>query len=119
MRAAALPAALAGASLLALALGALTGCGPREPLPPAAAYGRYCDRCHGDDGRGDPKAVRLNPRLDLVRSLMVRQGDAELIRERIAEGHGAMPGFERKLSAEEIDDLSAYTLERFAGAGEP
>ena len=118
MRAAALPAALAGASLLALALGALTGCGPREPLPPASAYGRYCDRCHGDDGRGDPKAVRLNPRLDLVRSLMVGQGDAELIRERIAEGHGAMPGFERKLSAEEIDDLSAYTIERFAGAGE-
>ena len=98
----------------AVILGALAGCGPREPLPAPEAYARYCERCHGDDGRGDPKAVRLNPRLDMVRSMMVREGDAALVRERIADGRGAMPGFERKLSPEEIDALTAYTIERFA-----
>jgi mono/diheme cytochrome c family protein len=103
------------AAALALALAA--GCGPRAPLPASEAYERYCARCHGDDGRGDPKAVRLNPRLDLVRSLMVAQGEAELVRERIGDGRGAMPGFERKLSPGEIDALTAYTLERFGNGG--
>lgn len=109
------------AAPLALGLGllwlaAVAGCGPRQPLPAPQAYGRYCARCHGDDGRGDPKAVRLNPRLDLVRSTMVREGDAPQVRERVAEGRGAMPGFERKLTPEEIDALTAYTLERFTAA---
>lgn len=109
--------AAARRSLGALAIAALAACGPREPLPAPEAYGRYCARCHGDDGRGDPKAVRLNPRLDLVRSLMMREGDAVLVRERIAAGRGAMPGFERKLTPEELDDLTAYTIERYGGGG--
>lgn len=95
-----------------LAAGA-AACGPREPLEPPEAYDTYCTRCHGDDGRGDPKAVRLNPKLDLVDSEMVRQGDATLVRQRIAEGRGAMPGFERKLTPEEMAALTEYTLERF------
>lgn len=110
LRSRALPAA-------AVALALAAGCGPRAPLPAPEAYDRYCARCHGDDGRGDPKAVRLNPRLDLVRSLMVAEGEAELVRERIAEGRGAMPGFERKLSPGEIGALTAYTLERFGNGG--
>lgn len=97
-----------------LAVGAIA-CGPREPLEPPEAYDTYCARCHGGDGRGDPKAVRLNPKLDLVGSEMVRQGDATLVRQRIAEGRGAMPGFERKLTPEEMDALTEYTLERFGG----
>ncbi|HLE85330.1 MAG TPA: cytochrome c [Thermoanaerobaculia bacterium] len=110
LRSRALPAA-------AVALALAAGCGPRAPLPASEAYDRYCARCHGDDGRGDPKAVRLNPRLDLVRSLMVAEGEAELVRERIAEGRGAMPGFERKLAPGEIAGLTAYTLERFGNGG--
>lgn len=101
-----------------LALTALS-CGPREPLPAPEAYERFCARCHGDDGRGDPKAVRLNPALDLVRSRMVAEGDRERVRERIAEGKGAMPGLERKLVPGELEALTEYTVERFGGAEEP
>jgi len=111
----------ARAALLALVLGPLSllalGCGPRGPLTPGQAYGRYCARCHGADGRGDPKAVRLNPKLDLVRSKMVRAADPERVRMRIARGRGAMPGFRKKLSPEEIEALTAYTLLRFGPTG--
>lgn len=112
-------AAVVPASVLAL-LSALLGsaaCGPREPLPAPEAYERFCARCHGDDGRGDPKAVRLNPGLDLVRSEMVAEGDRELVRERIAEGKGAMPGLERKLVPGELEALTEYTIERFGTDG--
>lgn len=114
---AALRAATAAAALSLCLLLAAASCGPREPLPPARAYDRYCGRCHGDDGRGDPKAVRLNPKLDLVRSEMVRERDLARVRESIGEGRGAMPGFARKLSPEEIEGLTAYTVERFGDGG--
>lgn len=96
---------------------ALLACGPHEPLTPPQAYGRYCARCHGDDGRGDPKTVRLNPKVDLVRSEMVHEGDLMRVRESIDQGRGAMPAFRRKLSAQEIEGLTAYTVERFGGGG--
>lgn len=96
----------------------VAACGPRAPLEPPRAYDRYCGRCHGDDGRGDPKAVRLNPKLDLVRSEMVRDGDLPRVEENISQGRGAMPGFERKLAPEELRALAAYTVERFGGGGE-
>lgn len=111
-RRAAAAAVLCGFALLSL-LGS-AACGPREPLPAPRAYERFCARCHGDDGRGDPKAVRLNPRLDLVASEMVREGDRELVRDRIAKGKGAMPALERKLVPGELEALTEYTIERFA-----
>jgi len=109
-RAAALPSCL-------LLLAALAGCGPSGPLTPPKAYGRYCARCHGDDGRGDPKAVRLNPKLDLVRSKMVRTADLDRVRESVKDGRGAMPAFRHKLSGKEIEALTVYTVERFGGGG--
>lgn len=107
-----LPAALL---VLAGLVATLAGCGPRGPLSPPENYDAYCARCHGDDGRGDPKMVRLKPELDLVRSAMVRDGDLALVRERIAEGEGTMPGFEHKLTPEELEALTHWTVERFGG----
>lgn len=111
LRRTAAAAVLCGLALLPAA------CGPREPLPAPEAYDRFCARCHGDDGRGDPETVRLNPRLDLVASEMVRAGDRELVRERIAEGKGAMPALERKLVPGELEALTEYTIERFGAEG--
>jgi mono/diheme cytochrome c family protein len=103
-----------GLALLAwIGLVAVAACGPRGPLTPPESYDEYCARCHGDDGRGDPKMVRLKPELDLVRSEMVREGDLALVRRRIADGEGTMPGFEQKLSPEELEALTLWTVERF------
>lgn len=101
--------------VVTLIAGALAAaCGPREPLAPEEAYERFCARCHGRDGRGDPKLVATKPGLDLVASEMVAAADLEQIADRIARGHGSMPGFAAKLSAEEITALAAYTAERYA-----
>gem|GEM_PF-2143711 len=98
--------------LFALALLA-TACGPPRPLTPQVSYDYFCARCHGDDGKGDPRSVTLNPKLDLIASDMVKSGDRAAIRKRIVQGEGSMPGFQEKLAPHEIDDLVAYTLKRF------
>lgn len=103
---------LAMSVLLGLVLLA-AACGPPRPLTPQASYDYFCARCHGDDGTGDPRTVGLNPKLDLVASDMIKSRDREAIRKRVLQGEGAMPGFQEKLEPHEVDDLVAYTLERF------
>jgi mono/diheme cytochrome c family protein len=98
--------------LLGLALAA-AACGPPRPLTPQASYDYFCARCHGDDGTGDPRTVGLNPKLDLIASDMIKSRDREAIRQRIVQGEGSMPGFQEKLEPHEVDELVAYTLERF------
>lgn len=95
----------AGLVLLALA------CGPRRRGGDVGElYRDYCARCHGPDGRGDPRTIALNPNLDLTRAPLVRAGDRAEIRRRIAEGFGPMPGFARKLDAQDLERLTDYTL---------
>jgi len=103
-------------SLLVFALLA-AACGPPRPLTPEVSYDYFCARCHGDDGTGDPRTVGLNPKLDLIASDMITSRDRDAIRQRIVQGEGAMPGFREKLEPDEIDDLVAYTLERFGPTG--
>jgi mono/diheme cytochrome c family protein len=95
-------------------LTALTGAacsrGP-EDRSAAGLYAYYCARCHGARGEGDPRNVDRSPGLDLTRSLMVERRDTALIRRRIAEGRGPMPGFSRRLSPEEIEELVRFTLQ--------
>lgn len=98
--------------LAAAALG--VGC-TRVPTEPDAAYRQLCARCHGDDGRGSPRVVP-NPKLDLTASEAVRRGDVATVRRQIADGHGAMPGFARKLTPQQVDALARYTVE-LAGPG--
>ncbi len=95
------------------ALTALSGAacsrGP-EDRTAAGLYAYYCARCHGAGGKGDPRQVRRSPGLDLTRSPMVKNRDTALIHRRIAEGHGPMPGFSRRLSPEEVEELVRFTL---------
>jgi mono/diheme cytochrome c family protein len=89
-----------------------SACGPRiGDREPAALYARFCARCHGDDGRGDPERVAEQPDLDLTTSRWVRRGRRERVRERIADGHGSMPAFAKKLSSEELEGLVDYVLQ--------
>lgn len=96
------PAALLAALLLAACAG--------EPDTPAGLYRAHCARCHSMDGRGGPKA-RTEPGLDLIASRMAAAGDREAIRNRIARGKGRMPGFSKRLTPAETEQLVGYTLE--------
>lgn len=104
------------AALLLATLPLLAGCA--KPETPPEMYAAYCARCHGEDGKGNPRSMKLYPNLDLVVSPMVRRGDRALVRERIARGYGPMPGFSRRLTPQQIEALVDYTFELHRKAGE-
>ncbi len=56
------------------------------------------------------------PGLDLTASGWVRRGDRDEVRERIADGHGSMPAFAKKLSADELEGLVDWVLALERGA---
>jgi mono/diheme cytochrome c family protein len=86
------------------------GCSGKNLSAPEL-YERHCARCHGDRGQGVPRGLKLYPKLDLLASPMARQGDRAAVRQRIAEGHGRMPAFKRRLTPEEIERLVDFTFQ--------
>jgi mono/diheme cytochrome c family protein len=102
--------------LLLAALPLLAGCAQKPETPPEL-YAAYCARCHGKEGEGNPRAAKRLPRLDLLGSSMVQRGDRTLIRDRIAQGKGPMPGFAHRLSPQEIESLVEFTIELQKKAG--
>jgi mono/diheme cytochrome c family protein len=104
---------LRGAALaVALApLAVFPGCGsPSSGRPAREIYAELCQRCHGDDGRGDPRQVTLAPNLDLTRSVMVARRERGLIYRRIAQGYDSMPGFGHRLERGDIESLTELVL---------
>jgi mono/diheme cytochrome c family protein len=86
-------------------------CGPKiGGREPPALYAEFCAECHGADGRGDPEKVERNPDLDLTGTDRTAAGARADVRERIASGHGSMPAFAKKLSAEELEGLVDLVL---------
>lgn len=115
-----LPAMLALPGLLALLGTASAGCaGAREHHDGAELYRVYCARCHGPDGKGDPRSIGLYPNLDLTESPLARAGahGRSAIARRISEGYGAMPGFADRLGAEDLESLTNYVLRLPRGQG--
>jgi len=97
-------------SALTLAVAA-AGCGPPTSGRGAAElYRDHCTRCHGDDGRGDPRALSLSPNSDFSRSTLVRRRARGPIYLRISQGFGSMPAFSHKLERGDIDLLVDYVL---------
>lgn len=102
----------AAAALLGAALA--LGCGPETSgVPVAELYREHCAGCHGEDGRGHPARRRLEPRLDLGRSEILRERSRGLAFQRIAYGYSTMPGFAHKLPQGDIEHLVAF-VEQFA-----
>jgi mono/diheme cytochrome c family protein len=83
----------------------------RKNLTTPGLYETYCARCHGDRGQGVARGLKLYPHLDFRASPLVRRGDRAAVREQIAEGDGPMPGFKRRLTAQEIDRLVDFTFQ--------
>ena len=104
------PLPLAAAALAVVAALACRGPAPGT-LDDAALYGRYCARCHGEDGRGDPRSVGLNPGLDLTRGPLVLARSHQQIYQRIAFGYGAMPAFSHKLEVRDLERLTKYSMQ--------
>jgi hypothetical protein len=73
-------------------------------------YRSYCKRCHGAEGEGKPRALKLYPKSNLLISEMVLQGDRDAVRDRIANGEGPMPAFKRRLTPEELESLVDFTI---------
>jgi len=96
--------------LLLLGTPGLAGCSGKNLSTPEL-YGRHCARCHGARGEGNPRGLRLYPHLDLRTSPLVRDGDRAAVRHQIADGEGPMPGFARRLDAQQIERLVDFTLQ--------
>lgn len=66
-----------------------------------AIYVNECSKCHGNDG-----AKGMSGAPNLTKS-QLNLNDREHI---IANGRGLMPGYGKKLSEQEIEELAAYTM---------
>lgn len=68
-------------------------------------FNSNCAKCHGRDGRGNPKMAALVngnlSRIDLTRDVIIKKSDAEIVGI-ILEGSGKMPAYKKKLSNQEI-----------------
>jgi cytochrome c553 len=75
----------------------------------AQLYAKYCMSFHGIDGRSKTMKSRLKYH---ARDLTNRNWQESVSNERslnsIMNGRGKMPGFEKKISEQEIDSLVAY-----------
>lgn len=73
----------------------------------AAVYKAKCASCHGADGAGTtPMGKKMNLR-DLGSAEVQKQTDAQLT-EITAKGKGKMPGYESKISADELKAVVAH-----------
>jgi cytochrome c6 len=73
----------------------------------AADYKAKCATCHGADGKGDTAMGKTMKVKDLASEDVQKQSDADLIGV-IEKGKKPMPGYEGKLSKEQIDGLVKY-----------
>ena len=87
------------AMVAALALPALAADG-------AATFKAKCAGCHGADGAKSMAAMGVKP----INSPDVKAKGADTLKGEISNGVGKMPGFAGKLSPEEIDAVTQYTL---------
>ena len=101
---------VAGAFGVALLCGMLLGsvvCAADEAGQ--KVYQRDCQSCHGRDGTGNPQLaqalkVTIPP---ITAAALAQKNDTEVLHT-IAEGKGKMPGFAKKLSAEEQRQVLNY-----------
>ncbi|MBS1796553.1 MAG: cytochrome c [Acidobacteria bacterium] len=70
----------------------------------ASNYAKYCNRCHGADGRSQTAKGRQTNAPDLTKSRISAAAGARLI----ASGKEQMPGFKNDMTPAEITALMGY-----------
>ena len=73
----------------------------------ADVYKAKCASCHGPDGKGDTAMGKKLNLKDLASADVQKQSDADLTTV-IEKGKKPMPGYEGKLTKEQITDLVKY-----------
>jgi len=73
----------------------------------AADYKAKCASCHGAEGKGDTAVGKSMKVQDLGSADVQKQSDADLATI-IEKGKKPMPGYEGKLSKDQIDGLVKY-----------
>jgi mono/diheme cytochrome c family protein len=73
----------------------------------AADYKAKCATCHGPDGKGDTAMGKTMKVKDLGSAEVQKQSDADLTTI-IEKGKKPMPGYEGKLTKEQIDSVVKY-----------
>jgi mono/diheme cytochrome c family protein len=102
-----LPIAIAG---IAISVAALAVPRLRAEGDTAKVYKTNCVLCHAADGSGSSPSGKALKAKDL-RSPEVQAKSDEQLAEIITKGMGKMPAFGKKLSADAIKSLVAYTRE--------
>jgi mono/diheme cytochrome c family protein len=72
-----------------------------------ADYKAKCATCHGPDGKGDTAMGKTMKVKDLGSAEVQKQSDADLTTI-IEKGKKPMPGYEGKLTKEQIDSVVKY-----------
>ena len=73
----------------------------------AADYKAKCATCHGPDGKGDTAMGKTMKVKDLGSAEVQKQSDADMTTI-IEKGKKPMPGYEGKLTKDQIDGLVKY-----------
>lgn len=71
----------------------------------AVLYEKYCDTCHGKDGRAKTFKAKFNHARNLTEPGWQDAVSDERIYNSISNGRGKMPAFSKKMSEPEIDSL--------------
>ena len=73
-----------------------------------SVYNAKCANCHGRDGRARSAHARHEHARDLTTAEWQESVSDERIYNSISNGKGKMPGFKKKLSDGQIDELVNY-----------
>ena len=74
----------------------------------AQVYSRHCASCHGRDGAAKTSKAKANHARSLIDGEWQDRVSDERIFNSIMNGKGKMPGFSKKLSDTEINDLVTF-----------
>ena len=81
------------------------------PSGAATTYGKTCASCHGKDGKGNPKMVKMlkvdASAMDLTSAATQGRSDADIAAV-IANGKGKMPKYGAKLTPDETTAMVGY-----------
>ena len=95
---------------------------PDQFAPVRAIYDKECKSCHGQNGTGGPVKLEDGTKLKVPsfrEGHALRHPDSDYLKQ-ITKGGDGMPAFEKKLTAEQMNDLIKFIRREFqAGAAAP